>query len=57
MAPASAAAWCSVRRSMGEEAFIAAGAVVTKDAPARKVLMGVPARVVRDVHDDELLNQ
>jgi acetyltransferase-like isoleucine patch superfamily enzyme len=40
---------------IGEEAFIAAGAVVTRDAPARKVLMGVPARVVRDVNDDELL--
>jgi len=40
---------------IGEEAFLAAGAVVTKDAPARKVLMGVPARVVRDVNEDELL--
>jgi acetyltransferase-like isoleucine patch superfamily enzyme len=40
---------------IGEEAFIAAGAVVTKDAPPRKVLMGVPARVVRDVYEDELL--
>lgn len=40
---------------IGEEAFIAAGAVVTKDAPAGKVLMGVPARVVRDVNEDELL--
>ncbi len=40
---------------IGEEAFIAAGAVVTKDAPARKVLMGVPARVVRDVPTEELL--
>ncbi|MGZ4200081.1 MAG: acyltransferase, partial [Thermoleophilia bacterium] len=40
---------------IGEEAFIAAGAVVTGDAPARKVLMGVPARVVRDVPADELL--
>jgi acetyltransferase-like isoleucine patch superfamily enzyme len=40
---------------IGEEAFIAAGAVVTKDAPARKVLMGVPARPVRDVYEDELL--
>jgi acetyltransferase-like isoleucine patch superfamily enzyme len=40
---------------IGEEAFIAAGAVVTKDAPARKVLMGVPARVARDVDEDELL--
>jgi len=40
---------------IGAEAFIAAGAVVTKDAPAGKVLMGVPARVVRDVYEDELL--
>lgn len=40
---------------IGEEAFLAAGAVVTRDAPPRKVLMGVPARVVRDVNEDELL--
>ena len=40
---------------IGAEAFIAAGAVVTSDAPAGKVLMGVPARVVRDVAPEELL--
>jgi acetyltransferase-like isoleucine patch superfamily enzyme len=40
---------------VGEEAFIAAGAVVTKDVPARKVLIGMPARVVRDVPAEELL--
>jgi acetyltransferase-like isoleucine patch superfamily enzyme len=40
---------------IGEDAFLAAGAVVTKNAPARKVLMGVPARVIRDVNADELL--
>jgi acetyltransferase-like isoleucine patch superfamily enzyme len=40
---------------IGREAFIAAGAVVTKDAPAGKVLMGVPAHVVRDVPAEELL--
>ena len=40
---------------IGEEAFIAAGAVVTKDIPARGVAMGVPARVVRQVGDEDLL--
>lgn len=41
---------------IGEEAMVAAGAVVTRDVPARKVVMGVPARVVRDVPEDELLS-
>ena len=40
---------------IGEEAFVAAGAVVTRDVPAGKVVMGVPARVVRDVPEEELL--
>jgi acetyltransferase-like isoleucine patch superfamily enzyme len=40
---------------VGEEAFVAAGAVVTKDVPARKLVVGSPARVVRDVPEDELL--
>ena len=39
---------------MGEEAFVGAGAVVTKDVPARKLVVGSPARVLRDVHPDEL---
>src|SRR3954466_11187334 len=42
---------------IGEEAFIAAGAIVTKDIPARGVAMGIPARVVREVSDDELLER
>jgi acetyltransferase-like isoleucine patch superfamily enzyme len=40
---------------IGEEAFVAAGAVVTRDVPARGVVMGVPARVVRSVPDGDLL--
>ncbi len=42
---------------IGEEAFVAAGSVVTADVPARKVVMGVPARLVRDVPDEDLLER
>ena len=42
---------------IGEEAFIAAGAIVTRDIPARGVAMGVPARVVRAVEDEDLLER
>jgi acetyltransferase-like isoleucine patch superfamily enzyme len=40
---------------IGEEAFVGAGAVVTKDVPPRKLVVGSPARVLREVPDDELL--
>jgi UDP-2-acetamido-3-amino-2,3-dideoxy-glucuronate N-acetyltransferase len=40
---------------IGEEAFIAAGAVVTADVPARGFVMGVPGRVVRQVREEDLL--
>jgi acetyltransferase-like isoleucine patch superfamily enzyme len=40
---------------IGEEAFVGAGAVVTKDVEARMVVVGNPARVMRGVPEDELL--
>jgi acetyltransferase-like isoleucine patch superfamily enzyme len=40
---------------VGEEAFIGAGAVVISDVPARAVVVGNPARQIRDVPDEELL--
>jgi len=39
---------------VGEEAFVGAGAIVTKDVPAGVVVVGSPARVLRDVDPDEL---
>jgi acetyltransferase-like isoleucine patch superfamily enzyme len=42
---------------IGEEAFVAAGAVVTRDVGPREVVMGVPARVVRRVPDADLLDR
>jgi acetyltransferase-like isoleucine patch superfamily enzyme len=40
---------------IGEEAFVGAGAVVLADVPARAVVVGNPARRIRDVPSDELL--
>jgi acetyltransferase-like isoleucine patch superfamily enzyme len=40
---------------IGEEAFVGAGAVVTGDVPPRAVVVGTPARRIRDVPDEELL--
>jgi UDP-2-acetamido-3-amino-2,3-dideoxy-glucuronate N-acetyltransferase len=42
---------------IGEEAFVAAGAVVTRDVPPRAVAMGAPARVAREVPDEDLLER
>jgi acetyltransferase-like isoleucine patch superfamily enzyme len=40
---------------IGEEAFVGAGAVVTKDVPPKKIVYGNPARVHGDVPADQLL--
>lgn len=42
---------------IGPEAFVAAGAVVTREVGPREVVMGVPARVVRRVEDEDLLER
>jgi len=42
---------------IGEDALVAAGAVVTHDVPAQKVVMGIPARVIRDVSPEQLLDE
>jgi acetyltransferase-like isoleucine patch superfamily enzyme len=40
---------------IGEEAFVGAGAVVLHDVPPRMLVVGSPARVLRQVPADELL--
>jgi acetyltransferase-like isoleucine patch superfamily enzyme len=42
---------------IGEEAFVGAGAVVTKDVPPRMLVVGSPARILREVPEDELLGR
>lgn len=42
---------------VGEETFVAAGAVVTRDIPPRAIAMGVPARQTGTVPDEDLLER
>jgi UDP-2-acetamido-3-amino-2,3-dideoxy-glucuronate N-acetyltransferase len=42
---------------VGEEAFVAAGSVVTRSVPARTLVMGTPARPVREIDDAELIER
>ena len=41
--------------TIGEDALVAAGSVVTRDVPARKIARGAPAQPWRDVPADQLL--
>ena len=40
---------------IGEDSQVAAGAVVTKDTPPKKIVLGAPAKPWRDVPSDQLL--
>jgi len=40
---------------IGEEAYVGAGAVVVGDVPPRVIVVGNPARILRDVPTEELL--
>ncbi len=40
---------------VGEEAFVGAGAVVIRDVAPRSVVVGNPARQIREVPEEELL--
>jgi len=42
-------------KTVGADAVVAAGSVLTNDAPPRKVVMGAPARVKKDVPKEQLL--
>jgi acetyltransferase-like isoleucine patch superfamily enzyme len=42
---------------IGEEAFVAAGAVVTRDVGPRQVVMGAPARARREVGGEDLIER
>lgn len=37
--------------TVGEMALIGAGSVITKDVPARKVVVGNPAKIIKDIKD------
>lgn len=41
--------------TLGEDALVAAGSIVTRDVPARKVVLGAPAKVWREVPPEQLL--
>jgi acetyltransferase-like isoleucine patch superfamily enzyme len=42
-------------KTVGADALVAAGAILTTNAPARRIVMGSPAKPVRDVPPEQLL--
>jgi acetyltransferase-like isoleucine patch superfamily enzyme len=43
--------------TIGSDSLVAAGALVTKDTPDRKIVAGVPAKVFREVPEEQLLDK
>lgn len=41
--------------TIGEDALVAAGSVVTRDVPDRMIVAGVPARLIRPVPEEQLI--
>jgi len=41
--------------TVGQEAVVGAGSVVTRDVPSCKIVLGTPARVVKDVPPEQLI--
>lgn len=42
-------------KEIGEDALVAASALVNKDAPPKKIVAGIPARAIKDVPEEQLL--
>ncbi|AFK06880.1 UDP-3-O-(3-hydroxymyristoyl) glucosamine N-acyltransferase [Mesotoga prima MesG1.Ag.4.2] len=43
--------------TVGEDALVAAGSVVTKDLAPRKIYAGIPAKFIRDVPQEQLIEE
>lgn len=44
-------------KTIGEDALVAAGALVTADVPDHKIVVGMPAKVFRDVPEEQRLDK